>query len=291
MVKRVDSLGVYAYKYSDDQGRTWSESRYKIPMRLFECDKANTYGGDFLFFWGVGKPFIHKNAAYVCASKVGGFGHGFFETNEGVLFRCANLLTESDPTQHNWETLPDGEIGMRAPRGPIAGEMNATPMNDGSLYCTYRTIDGFSCAAYSRDDGHTWTPPAYMSDAPGGRLVKNPRAANFVRRFSNGKYLYWFHHHGGEVLGRATGPDADPGGGRGYESRNPVWLAGGVEKDGYIHWSQPEIVLYDEDPGIRISYPDFIEQDGRLPYRAPERNRTRPRNSPGTSAGNAQRIS
>ncbi len=32
---------------------------------------------------------------------------------------------------------------------------------------------------------------------------------------------------------------------------------------GYIHWSQPEIVLYDDEPRTRISYPDFIEQEGK----------------------------
>jgi hypothetical protein len=258
---RVDSLGVYAYKYSDDNGRTWSKDRHEIPMRRFECDRQNTYGGQVLFFWGVGKPFVHKGAAYVAASKVGGFGEGFFTHNEGVLFRSSNLLTESNPARHVWETLPEGEVGLRTPPGggPIAGEFNVTPMNDGSLYGTYRTIDGWSCHAYSRDDGRTWDRE-YMTYTPGGRRVKNPRAANFVRRFSNGKYLYWFHFHGGEVLARAPNLKSWVG----YEHRNPVWLCGGVERAGRIHWSQPEIALYDDNPGLRISYPDFIEQDGRI---------------------------
>jgi len=30
-----------------------------------------------------------------------------------------------------------------------------------------------------------------------------------------------------------------------------------------IRWSQPEIVLYDDDPYIRISYPDLVEEAGR----------------------------
>ena len=258
---RVDSLGVYAYKFSDDNGRTWSRDRFEIPMRLFECDRQNAYGGKVLFFWGVGKPFVHHGAAYVVASKVGGFGEGFFVHNEGVLFRSPNLLTESDPTRHVWETLPDGDVGLRTPAGggPIAGEFNVTPLSDGGLYGTYRTIDGWACHAYSRDDGHTWEHE-YMTYTPGGRRVKNPRAANFVRRFSNGKYLYWFHFHGGEVLARAPNLRSWVG----YEHRNPVWLCGGIERDGRIHWSQPEIALYDDNPGVRISYPDFIEQDGRI---------------------------
>jgi len=208
----------------------------------------------------VGKPFVHGGAAYVCATKVGGFGSGFFAQNEGVLFRSPNLLTERDPANHEWETLPAGEVGLRTPPdgGPIAGEFNATPMNDGSLYGTYRTIDGFACHAYSRDGGRTWERD-WMRYRPGGRKVKNPRSANFVRRFSNGKYLYWFCFHGGEALAKSPGVEA----GVGYAGRNPIWLCGGVERDGRIHWSQPEIILYDDRIGNRISYPDFIEQDGR----------------------------
>jgi hypothetical protein len=30
-----------------------------------------------------------------------------------------------------------------------------------------------------------------------------------------------------------------------------------------IHWSEPEILLYDDDPETRMSYPDFIEDAGR----------------------------
>ena len=259
---RVDSFGVYAYKYSDDGGRTWSEQRYEIPMRQFECDRQNTYGGDVQFFWGVGKPFLHHDAAYVVASKVGGFGPGFFVQNEGVLFRSPNLLTEPDPDKHEWETLPEGDIGLRTPQGGglIAGEFNATPMNDGSLYGTFRTIDGWSCHAYSRDDGRHWEVD-WMTYTPGGRRVKNPRSANFVRRFSNGKYLYWFCFHGGGFMRQTI---HEPGAQLGYAHRNPIWMCGGVEKDGRIHWSQPEVILYDDDIGNRMSYPDYIEDDGRI---------------------------
>ena len=42
--------------------------------------------------------------------------------------------------------------------------------------------------------------PAYAVYTPGGRRIKHPRAANFVRKFSNGKFLYWFHNHGGEPV-------------------------------------------------------------------------------------------
>jgi len=256
---RVDSFGSYAYKYSDDGGRTWSPRRYEIPMRLFQCDRDNVYQGRVLFFWGVGKPFVHRGAAYVCASKVGGFGEGFFVQNEGVLFRSPNLTTEHDPARHTWETLPEGDIGLRAPEGggPIAGEFKAVPMNNGWLYGTYRTVAGFSCQAVSRDDGRTWECD-WMRYEPGGRRVKNPRAANFAWKTSDGRYLYWYEFHGGEALGRGV----REGRHNPYDQRNPAWLCGGIERDGVIYWSQPEIALYDDDPGARTSYPDFVEQDG-----------------------------
>jgi hypothetical protein len=49
-----------------------------------------------------------------------------------------------------------------------------------------------------------------------------------------------------------------------YIGRNPAWICGGVEKDGIIYWSQPEIVLYSKHPEEGISYPDFIEDNGEF---------------------------
>ncbi|MBT4611821.1 MAG: hypothetical protein HOC05_17395, partial [Gemmatimonadetes bacterium] len=129
--------------------------------------------------------------------------------------------------------------------------------SDGSFYAVYRTIDGHPTCAYSRDQGRTWTEPQYQRFAD-GRIMKHPRAANFAWRCENGKFLYWFHHHGGRFVNRSNG----------YEDRNPVWLCAGEEVDGpggrVIRWSQPEIVLYDDDPYVRMSYPDLLEDGGVL---------------------------
>ncbi|MEZ5361951.1 MAG: LamG-like jellyroll fold domain-containing protein [Bryobacterales bacterium] len=46
-----------------------------------------------------------------------------------------------------------------------------------------------------------------------------------------------------------------------------MWLSGGEEVDGptgkVLRWSQPEIALYDDDPIIRMSYPDLVEEGGK----------------------------
>lgn len=260
---RVDTLGHFVFKISDDGGRSWSQERWRIPVRNFAIDRANPYGGDLQFFWNVGKPFVHQGAAYVSLHKVGGFGEGFMTSSQGVLVRSDNLLTAADPAEITWETLPEGEIGLRTPPGggPVSDEQSTVVLSDGTFYCVYRTVDGHPAYTRSRDGGRTWDEPCYQAYAD-GRLMKHPRAANFVWKCRNGRYLYWFHNHGGRFIREHPQRHTVA-----YQDRNPVWLCGGVEVDTpggkTIAWSQPEIVLYDDDPWIRMSYPDLVEEAGR----------------------------
>lgn len=262
---RVDSLGHYVFKYSDDHGRTWSRERFPIPVRAFDIDLKNSHGGAVRFFWNVGKPFTFDGAGYMPLIKVGGFGVGFFTSSEGVLLRSDNILTERDPLNIRWETLPEGQIGLRTPPGggPVAEEHSYSLLSDGSIFVVYRSTDGHPVCSYSRDGGRTFETPRYMTFAD-GRVMKHPRAANFAWRCSNGRFLYWFHNHGGRFIPESI---QRTGGGGPYEDRNPVWLCGGVETDGptgrQIAWSQPEIILYDDDSYVRMSYPDLVEADGR----------------------------
>jgi len=266
--QRVDSLGHYVFKFSDDHGRTWSAQRYEVPVREFACDRTNVYGGQRRFFWNVGRPLLLGDAAVMGLHKVGAMGAGFYAQSEGAFFKSQNILTERDPEKLTFETLPDGDQGLRAPAGGgrVAEEQSLVKLSDGSLYCVYRTIDGWPAGAYSRDGGHTWTAPAYASHAPGGPRVKHPRAANFAWNCANGKFLYWFHNHGGRFIGELG---ANGRGGRSpYDDRNPAWLMAGREiatpQGRMIEWSQPEILLYADDPYLRMSYPDLVEEEGKF---------------------------
>lgn len=255
---RVDSLGEYAFKYSDDGGVTWSDDRHFIPVREMAIDRNNPYGGRVKFFWGVGKPMVHDGIMYFGFTKIGAFGEGFFAVDECCFMKSDNILTEPDPEKINWETLPAGDHGLRSPEGMVAEEANLTALSDGSLFCTYRTVAGHPCHAYSRDGGYTWTEPEFMTAFPGGPVLNNPRGPNFVRRLETGpyagRYIYWFYNNNA----------------RGYEvgSRNPVWMVGGVERDSsagkVIHWGLPEVVLYSDDLEAGIGYPDFIQEGDRL---------------------------
>ena len=243
---RADVIGWYAYKYTDDGGRTWSK-RFRLPLRLSACDRANNFGGKVQIFWGIDKPNVVGRDACFAFTKLGRF---MLELGEGWLYRSDNILTERDPEKLHWELLPQGDHGVRSPEfGSVQEEHNLVPLEDGSLYCVYRTTKGHPCHATSRDGGRTWSKPEPMTYTPGGRMVKTPRACPMLWRTAAGRFLFWFHNNGFTSYGG--------------KSRNPVWIAGGIEKDGHVHWSQPEILLYDPNRNQGMSYPDLIEQDGR----------------------------
>jgi len=247
-IKRVDTFGKMMFRYSDDGGYSWSGNRYEVPIRNFRIDEENIYNGVVQFFWSVAKPISHKRAMYLPLSKVGNFGEGFMVSGSGAILRSVNIMTESDPSKIRWETLPDGDLGLLPPEGRVADEHNIVSMNDGSLYCVYRTNQGHNVHAYSRDDGHTWTEPEWATYTPGGKVMKQPRCFNKLYRFSNGKYLLFFHNNSTKHY------SSHP-----VFNRNPTWLSGGIEKDGVIYWSQPELFLYDMNYTKGISYPDWIE--------------------------------
>lgn len=246
--RRVDTLGYFVFKFSDDHGKSWSSRRYEIPVREFEIDRQNGVNGSIRYFWNVGKPFVHKDCGYVPLHKVGGIGVNVFNRTEGTLLCSDNILTEPDPAKIRFETLPDGDIGLRAPEGggSIAEEQSIVTLSDGTFFCVYRTVAGHPACSYSRDGGHTWTAPAYLS-YPDGHLVKNPRAANFIWKLSGDRYFYWFHNHSEKS----------------YAHRSIVWCLGARETDSpegkVLSFSQPEVLLYNDSITRGISYPDLME--------------------------------
>ena len=249
-VTRVDTLGQFVFRTTDDGGRTWSAQRHVIPVRETQIDRDNVTGGRLRIFWHVGRPLVHGGAVYLPFAKMTGVSN--LSRSESYFVRSDNLLTERDPAKIRWTTLPDGEAGLRAPRGIIAEEPSLVALSDGTLYCVYRTAAGRPAHATSHDRGHTWSTPAFLTYAPGGRELKHTRAANFVWRTAAGRYLYWYHNH--EV------PDFTG-------QRNPAWIAGGREIDTpagrTLAWTEPEILLHAPEAATRMSYPDLLEDGGR----------------------------
>ncbi len=242
---RADVLGWYCYKFSDDEGRSWSKQRYRLPMRVTACDRGNEWKGQVQLFWGIDKPKVSGNGIRFAFTKLGRFP---LDEGEGWMFHSPNILTQRQPDKIEWKLMPTGDHGIRLPRfGSIQEEHNHVALAGDDLYLVYRTALGFPCHSYSRDGGKTWNAPEPMTYGPRGRVIKNPRACPKLWKCANGKYLFWFHNHGGTS----------------FQGRNPAWISGGELRDGKLYWSQPEILLYADESNERMSYPDLIEQDGR----------------------------
>jgi len=242
--------GWFVFRYSDDHGRTWSPRRYRVPMRVTRQDRENITGGKTQFFWCIDKPRISHGYALIALPKI---HNGFrLDQDEGWVLRSDNIATEPDPEKIRWEMFPEGEDGIYNPAlGPVQEEQNIEVLSDGTLYMAYRTEIGHPAYSVSRDHGRTWSTPQIMRYA-NGRPIKTPRACPRLWKASNGKFLFWFHNNSYPGWGNSA-------------NRNPVWVSGGIEVDGDIRWSQPEILLYEPDPTIiGMSYPDFVEQDGRI---------------------------
>lgn len=246
-IKQAGLLGWYCYKYSDDNGLSWSRKNYRIPVRVTAADVFNDFDGFVQMFWGIDKPHLLDGSVYFAFSKIGKFVQ---DMGEGWMLCSDNLDNERDASKINWKMLPDGEYGIRNPKfQSVQEEHNTVIMNDGSIYCVYRTALGFLGYSISRDKANSWTLPdtlRYASINP--NVIKNPRACPRLFKCKNGNYLLWYHNHGGKD----------------FKQRTPVWITGGVEKNGNIEWSQPEILLYTHESNVNgMSYPDLIEEDGK----------------------------
>lgn len=245
--------GPFAYRYSDDHGKSWSEDRFTVPIRTTKIDVDNHTKGKHHLFWSIDKPIVTDEAAYITFTKILRTTpelRDIFSRSEGFILKSKNILKEKNPEKIKWETLPDGDIGIwNAEYEKVQAEHNTVVLDNGDLYVVYRTHIGSPAYAISRDGGKTFSTPQFMRYANGER-IGNPRACPKIHKTKEGKYLFWFHNHFRQYT---------------FSGRNPVWISGGIENNGEIAWSQPEILLYGEDPEILgMSYPDFIEQDGQM---------------------------
>ena len=236
--------GWYVFKYSDDAGQTWSQ-RHRIPLRRTACDQSVIDGHIVQMFWGVAKPQIVDNEVFISFSKL---GEHYMRFGEGWILHSHNILTEKDPEKIHWQLLPDGDHGIRHPEfGSVQEEHILLPLNQkGGFACVFRTGQGMPAIAYSYDGCRTWELPERMRYAT-GQPMRTPRACPMFWKTKNGRYLFWFHNNAGET----------------WFHRNPAWISAGIERDGKIFWSQPEILIYGDSSNEMMSYPDLIEIDGR----------------------------
>lgn len=253
---RFDMGGTYCFKYSDDKGVSWSE-RIIVDVGVTDIDTRYPFfpkaggGKQYRFMWNVARPFIDGDDLYLMLGKpfLGVRGLYNFGTTRGVLLVARGIV--KDP-HTPFITLPEGGKELLPRPGDVITEEHcAVKLSDGTLFCTSRTEKGYPLVFVSHDDGKNFTD-GFIPKHVGGLPVKQPRAANFLWKTKDGKYLYWFHNVGN----------------MGYDFRNPAWCAPAFEYDTEngkeLIYGQPEILFYHPTGDrLSISYPDFIEYEGK----------------------------
>ncbi len=246
---RIYSISPIQFTYSDDEGKTWSEP---FNLGLFEFSEHSA--------WSVCLPKEVDGVFYLAFAKIN-LPHPPRRT-EVFLLASDNLSHASDPRDIRWRLLPNSDNGLRGPDWHQPEHRTEEPhlqiLNDGTFYLVFRTDQGYIGCTTSKDKGASWSPPRKLVYAQTGRTIKHPLACPSFWKCENGKYLLFIHNHGKRFTGCPLS--------EAYAERNPAWICGGIEKDGNIQWSQPDVLLYSDDLSYhsgRISYPGFLEDHGR----------------------------
>jgi hypothetical protein len=186
---RTDELGVFRMRYTDDNGRTWSDPM-QLPLPITAIDLNNTWSGKVQIFWNVDVFHTWPVSGQTHAAA------GFFFTKIGIypqsppeedfVMWSPDLLTPgADPANATWHLSPNstdpgagaaGWRGILPPNGnpTISEEPHLLPMRNGGFYMEARTTQGLMAAAAtaSSDVGSGWPSRAsfarYWLPTPSG---------------------------------------------------------------------------------------------------------------------------
>ena len=70
VIPRTDELGVFAMRWSDDGGATWSTNMTVLPYRNTAIDNSNDFAGKVDLFWNVDQFKVRNNTAYFMFTKI-----------------------------------------------------------------------------------------------------------------------------------------------------------------------------------------------------------------------------
>jgi len=279
---REDTTGALAYRWSYDDGRTWSETR-TLPIRKTAI--SNPAPGSPANWVTYQCPIITPAGDVLvgftrwASRKVQPEGGLFDRDSEIGFLRFDNILSETDPTKLHVTTLPDGEHGLRVPRPDkprisVAQEPSIQPLSNNRLICVMRTRAGCIYFALSHDGAHTWDQPRPLRFAPGGEKVPHPLAPCPLYKLHDGRFVLLFFNNDGTANGGKGPTDS-------RKNRRPAFIAIGREiddPDQPIAFTPPRQLV--DNGGIPdgpsnqtgiATYTSLFEYDGRVYFWYPDR--------------------
>jgi len=195
------------YRFSDDDGRTWSEVRVIRP----ENDPG----------------FRGMSVTRMCGTDDGTWLIGSHEADWSYKpLMTRQYLLRSEDQGKTWTLLPHPRHGGWYEKGHNRMD-EGRPINlgDGKVLILTRTCEGHLWELRSDDDGKTWSEPRPTA-------LVHPDAPPMVCHLSDGKALVALHHNRHSASGS---------GGFNFQDRSEIWVATSTD-NGYT-WSEPRFVF------------------------------------------------
>ncbi|MCL6519497.1 MAG: exo-alpha-sialidase [Armatimonadetes bacterium] len=282
---RAADTGVCRGRYSDDDGITWCEKTYDIPIEPNAISHPDPKVPPTWIVYQT--PTVTPEGAVLAgftrwASNAVDPNVGMFERASEVCFlRFENILTEADPDKLVVTTWPKTPHGLSAPNPfrpgiNTAQEPTNPSLSDGRLICVMRTLLGRIYFALSEDDGRTWDEPRPLLYEPGGQPLLNPMAPCPLYKLKDGRFLLVYFNNDGSGHGGSGPTDS-------RNVRNPAWITIGREIPGEkkqpIRFGKPKVFASTDwtpisgtDTGTQVAtYTSLVEDKGERILFYPDR--------------------
>jgi len=201
--------GTIYFKYTDDKGKTWSR-RHRISLPRHEKYGLDVPGED-QHGWNTGFPMLTPDGAMLlgftkisppsmtCEVPGHRYGDPDLWHTEVFFLRCANILSEDDPSKLDFCVTPEGDSGLWAPHNDdeerrFCQEPYVALLPSGRVIATMRTRTGHPYYSISDDYGITWKPAQPLRIRPGGEKLKHPCGPCPITSTKDGRILFFYRN-------------------------------------------------------------------------------------------------
>jgi len=270
---REDTTGVLRFRYSDDDGLTWSKETHDLRIGDAAIDHPDPAQPKNWIVFQI--PIILDGQVVTgftrWASRQYDATRDLFKQNSEIFFiNFENILTERNPARLTISTLPGSGHGLRVPRRDmpsvsVAQEPTLVRLSDGRWVCAMRNLNGDISIAISSDRGRSWTDTYPVRSGPGGEVMHNPIAPCPMYDLGDGRYLLLFYNNDGTANG-GKGPSDYT------KNRFPAYITIGRETGDAqqpLRFGKPKMLCTSN--GVRLgpsgrtevaTYPSLLQENG-----------------------------